>query len=142
MHTWLYILQSNEKYYVGITYNLVTRMKNHFRGVGSKCTDKSYTRLVGIYELTTFAKHQLEKENELTLQMAFLFGWDKVNGGKWTTRVLRPSPQQPTHVCKCGLPAKEYCGVYVCPRTNAMFLNCRIPQTVSPPCTFEASYAF
>ena len=140
MHTWLYILQSDDKYYVGITYNLVTRMKNHFRGIGSKCTNKTFHTLAGVYELSTHSKHQFQKENELTLQLASLFGWARVNGGKWTTRQVRPSPSTEKPVaCNCGLPAKDYCGTFVCPRVNALYLNCRIPQNVPRPCTFLLS---
>ena len=80
IHQMVYILKlEQDKYYVGITYNLNLRMGQHFGGFGSKFTQEY--KPVELIKVIPFAT----KETELlhTLLMMKEHGYKNVRGSFW-----------------------------------------------------------
>ena len=109
--TWLYVLTDGECFYVGITYRLGRRMREHRKGRGSTHTSFDH-KLVTAYKLYDYEKHDYDAENMLTLQMAKLEGCDVVIGGKYCQhdKSLEQdvSTLKPFQVCHCGLPVDVF----------------------------------
>ena len=76
----LYVLKlENEKYYVGITYNLNFRYAQHCQGHGAKWT--KLHKPVGITEVRTQAT--LGSENEVVHEYMTKYGKANVRGGSY-----------------------------------------------------------
>lgn len=92
----IYILKLEcGKYYVGQSKNFHERIKKHFSGQGSAWTKKySPIEILTQRELSTsYWRDALEIENELTLELMILVGWENVRGGNWSTIQLKNKPQ-------------------------------------------------
>lgn len=92
----IYILKLEcGKYYVGQSKNFRERIKKHFSGQGSAWTKKySPIEILTQRELSTsYWRDALEIENELTLELMILVGWENVRGGNWSTIQLKNKPQ-------------------------------------------------
>lgn len=95
LKTWLYVLKCSmvsPKYgpqtyfYVGMTYRLGNRMREHSEGRGAQCTSKwSYNELVALYKISDSQEHIQELETKLTLQIMKLKRhlWWQVRGAQW-----------------------------------------------------------
>ena len=80
LHSCVYVLKlENENWYVGITYNLSTRMAQHWSGNGAKWTKlhKPISIEKVIYPAST------EIENQTTLEYMERYGKEKVKGGNY-----------------------------------------------------------
>jgi predicted GIY-YIG superfamily endonuclease len=76
----LYVLKlENEKYYIGITYNLNFRYAQHCQGHGARWT--KLHRPVGIAEVRVNAT--LGLENLITDEYINKYGKENVRGGSW-----------------------------------------------------------
>jgi predicted GIY-YIG superfamily endonuclease len=78
----LYVLKlENEKYYVGVTYNLNFRYAQHIQGHGARWT--KLHKPVGITEVRTQGSTSLE--NLVTLEYIDKYGKENVRGGSYTS---------------------------------------------------------
>ena len=80
----LYVLKLEDNcYYVGMSRNVEGRLKRHKKGKGAMWTTRH--RPIEIFKLVdtglTNDSEAAQMENELTIEMARLFGPDKVRGG-------------------------------------------------------------
>jgi len=76
----VYVLKlEEEKYYVGITYNLNQRYAQHIAGTGAKWT-RLYKPIEIIKVIVGVTK---ETENAVTKEYKELYGDDNVRGGAW-----------------------------------------------------------
>ena len=85
----VYVLSLNDnKYYVGLSSQLNIRISNHlinpstkwvknFPVMNIKCIIKNSNRLL---------------ENDLTLYLMNIYGWDNVRGGAWTKVIMDKPP--------------------------------------------------
>lgn len=90
MEVTLYVLRlQHQKWYVGTSGDMATRMKSHWRGNGTAWTDQH--KPIEIYSETIYPdRDSAEKaENELVLQM-FDDGLD-VRGGLWCYPSMPPN---------------------------------------------------
>lgn len=116
--TWLYILSDHEEeyFYVGMTYRLFTRLREHLSGKGAVATQTwEYDTLQAVYKIDTERQHDQGLENELTLKLMKGQGeaWWKVRGGVWCQTTKRDKPQELVNMkhfpemCKCHYPVAE-----------------------------------
>ena len=85
----LYILKlCNDKYYVGITSSLKSRIKNHFGPMGTSWTKKH--RPIEVVETITPADKELEKQK--TIEYMIKYGFQNVRGAGWTQSSEIPMP--------------------------------------------------
>jgi hypothetical protein len=76
----LYVLKlENEKYYIGITYNLNFRYAQHCQGHGARWT--KLHKPIGIVEVRVNAS--LGLENLITDEYINKYGKEHVRGGSW-----------------------------------------------------------
>jgi predicted GIY-YIG superfamily endonuclease len=158
--TWLYVLGSDEALkdsyvYVGMTYRLVTRLKEHDAGKGAHTTQRwDYSHLLAVYKIDDCEEHDHSKENCLTTQIMYLKGaaWWTVRGGSSTStnkdravpkqlQLFRNTPSEKPRTCYCMLPcerkvSKEGKPYITCPRGNLQWLQDMIPQSVPDGCNF------
>lgn len=77
----IYVLElEQEKYYIGITYNLNLRYAQHLSGSGAKWT-RLYKPMRIVEIIVSGAS--LELENATTLRYKELYGHGNVRGGSW-----------------------------------------------------------
>lgn len=82
----VYVLElENERYYVGITYNLNLRLAQHWAGEGAVWT-RSHP------PLKLLEVHQNRTEEDVTLDMMLKYGYERVRGGPWTQMTLKKPP--------------------------------------------------
>ena len=77
----IYVLElEDEKWYVGITYNLNLRWSQHLCGEGAKWTRlHKPKRIAEVY----VENCDQAKENEITERLCEKYGKDNVRGGSW-----------------------------------------------------------
>ena len=82
-----YVLElENNKYYIGITKNIVKRLKKHNNGNGSK-----WTQIYKPIRCIEYFEYSKEKEREYTIKYMKLYGWENVRGAGWTaTNLMLP----------------------------------------------------
>lgn len=77
---YIYVLQLiSERYYVGRTANILTRIEQHFTGRGAKYT-KKYKPLKVIQVIRELSK---DDERNKTIEIMKKYGWEKVRGSCW-----------------------------------------------------------
>ena len=82
----IYILRlQNEKYYVGITYNLNMRLAQHYSGTGARFTKENPP--ISIYKVINS-----NDELKYTLLMMNKFGYQNVRGSYWCKSQLNNNP--------------------------------------------------
>lgn len=92
---WIYVLQcEGDRYYVGITGHIQSRLSQHFEGNGSQFTQRYKPLHVVekeciVYWASTFNGKPYEEENKKTEQYMNLYGKDKVCGGKYCITFFR-----------------------------------------------------
>eukprot|EP01050_Picozoa_sp_SAG11_P002869 SAG11_NODE_151_length_14583_cov_21.306200_3_plen_103_part_00 len=69
----------NDKYYVGITYNLNLRYAQHEAGEGARWT----RRHKPIEVIEVFMHGSEELENAKTKEYMLKYGWENLRGGYW-----------------------------------------------------------
>lgn len=137
--TWLYVLSDiNEEYfYVGMTYRLITRLREHKEGRGSEATKRwVYDTLQAVYKIDDDRQHNHGLEDELTLKLMKGRGgaWWKVRGGKWHHTAKKNKPQELVDMqhfpetCMCHYPvtekvSKEGRAFVTCARSNMDWLR-------------------
>lgn len=116
--TWLYVLSdcNEDFFYVGMTYRLVTRIKEHMEGRGAQATQKwTYDTLQAIYKIDSERQHDNFLEDQLTLKIMKGRGgaWWKVRGGRWhqTRKIDKPQELMDMtsfpETCRCHYPVTE-----------------------------------
>lgn len=90
LKSYAYVLEcSDNKYYVGIAYNLNKRLKSHFSNKGGSVFTKIYKpiRCIATYDLNTESRDESELiENLLTIHYAKIYGYENVAGGNFCVR--------------------------------------------------------
>lgn len=89
--TWfIYVLEcTDNKYYVGITYDIKRRLRKHFRGKKGAVFTKIYRPLkcVELLKLPTESRDEAELyENYKTIEYAVMYGSENVAGGNFIAR--------------------------------------------------------
>lgn len=90
----LYVLElADGCYYVGITYDFSRRMSEHFDGAGyggSLWTKAHKPKAIAevVYDVDSDA------EDNKTIEMMKLHGWEKVRGGRWCCPNMRYPPKE------------------------------------------------
>ena len=85
----IYILKlENEKYYIGLTYNIKNRLEQHCNNMGSSWT-KKYKPL-SVMEIITPGDKKLEKDK--TIEYMKKYGYQNVRGAGWTQSCDIPIP--------------------------------------------------
>ena len=163
---WLYILSSNYRYYyVGITCNLVKRLKDHLNGNGAICTALwFYNTIEAVYcigdkdkdyddERYVHSQEDRELEKLLTLKMMKLKGYGYVRGEPYTClrhkeesyyeKLMREleSTERPM-TCECGMPVHEDISkkgkpYWKCPRKRNEFMEDYYPDEYDIPDSCE-----
>jgi len=115
---WIYILRcKNNRYYVGTTSKLFTRIRSHANGTGSKITSRGIRSLVAIYDTGYYHDRELPErdflqETCITKDMSYyrlkLYKTNEVYGGGYSHRSFDPiankyTPTRP--MCFCNIPA-------------------------------------
>ena len=82
-----YVLElENNKYYIGITKNIVKRLREHNNGYGSKWTQVNKPK-----RCIEYFEYSKREEREYTIKYMKLYGWENVRGAGWTaTNLMRP----------------------------------------------------
>lgn len=87
----VYVLElKNEKYYVGYAVDARKRIREHFRGEGSKWTQ--LYKPIRVLEIVEDAS--LKEECEITIKYMLEYGWENVRGGAWC-QIEREFPPLP-----------------------------------------------
>ena len=75
------------KYYVGITNNFNMRYSQHINGTGAV-----WTRMYKPIKILAVCIGDINKENEITLDMMKKHGFENVRGGNWCKVELKSNP--------------------------------------------------
>ena len=87
---YIYVLKLIEnKYYVGKTTSLPTRLKQHWEGTGSDWT--LLYKPIKVLEIINTSDNKMEKYK--TLEYMKLFGWKNVRGYTWCSIDLNGPPK-------------------------------------------------
>ena len=82
LKSYAYVLEcSDNKYYVGIAYNLQERLKSHFSDRGGSVFTKIYKpiKCIATYDLNTESRDESELiESLLTIHYAKIYGYENV----------------------------------------------------------------
>lgn len=104
VHMLLYVLELRDdkfpddpRFYIGVSYNLNTRLAQHTSGRGSQWT--RWHRVVRVVEVRLHATLQMERE--VTLRYMRKHGWRKVRGGPWSKAFM---PRPPRDLNNSGPP--------------------------------------
>ena len=106
LNWYAYVLEcTDNKYYVGIAYNLKKRLSSHFSESykGGSVFTKIYKpmKCIATYDLKTESRDEAELyENLLTIHYAKIYGYENVAGGKF---VVRDMIQRKRSIEKCIL---------------------------------------
>ena len=157
---WIYILECKyNKYYIGMTTKLLTRVNRHVIGQGSNTTKRwKPITLIAAYRVNVNLNKREEEirkaeaedlENDITYDMMFAHGIENVRGGMYCEEFIKDSvlknrsKQRP--LCKCGLPVelydKEKGKCYECPIKRLTWLKytdniLQLPYNYTP-CDFH-----
>jgi predicted GIY-YIG superfamily endonuclease len=83
---YIYVLQLiDDRYYVGRTGNILTRIEQHFTGCGSLYT--MMYKPIKVIEVTEEFKK--EDERNKTLEIMSKYGWEKVRGAGWCSLEIK-----------------------------------------------------
>ncbi len=131
--TWLYVLRNTTEhieygtqyyYYVGMTFRLLRRLKEHYYDRGAKCTERfNYDEVVALYEIGDGKHHDHELENRLVRELMSLKGnlWWQVRGGDRCSFINEKPTDLISKVDVC-----ECCGFPLfgarCPKTRLTWL--------------------
>jgi predicted GIY-YIG superfamily endonuclease len=116
--TWLYVLSNSgdEYFYVGMTYRLGTRLREHMQGRGAATTKAwMFDTVQAVYKIDEDRQHDHSMEDLLTLRMMKGRGgaWWKVRGGRWHQpgRIDKPQAladmKEFPEMCMCHYPVAE-----------------------------------
>ena len=113
------LLESN-KYYVGKTNNIFTRLDNHINKLGSEWTKKyNLLKLINIYE-----NCDPYDENKYTLKTMSKYGIDNVRGGSFSKIILSDEMKTMINLMING--AEDKC--FQCGKSGHLVSNCLVTK--------------
>ena len=134
--SWVYVLSSESKVYVGMTVRLATRIREHVYTKRTKSTSSMHKwKLLAVYKYCRSERHNHATEKRITLEMMKLKGWHCVRGAGFCRGLDkdRKAPKELSTmgdplVCGCGVPvghdhSKQGRRYTYCPRSRMGWLQ-------------------